>query len=92
MNLRLTVVVFLLVSSFTFAQITSTTSQINFLANPQHTSIFQEEAVASSPEVKFIFETKGAVRSTPSVYQNKIYFGSGDSHIYCLDEKKGNEI
>ncbi|MFA7420441.1 MAG: PQQ-binding-like beta-propeller repeat protein [Melioribacteraceae bacterium] len=92
MNKWLIILALFLASCFTFAQTSSFTSQINFLANPQHTSFYQEEAVASSPEVKFIFETKGAVRSTPAIHQNKIYFGSGDSHLYCIDETIGNEI
>lgn len=92
MKNRLSILSLLIFSFLVLVNNSTLTAQIQFLSNPQHTSVFEEKAVLSSPEVKFIFETKGSVRSTPAVYQNRIYFGSGDSYLYCLDETTGNEI
>ena len=63
---------------------------VNFLSNIQHTGVFSDIPVASAPEIKYYFKTGGAVRSTPAVFQNNIYFGSGDGYLYCLDENSGN--
>jgi len=68
----------------------SDSAAISFLSNSRHTGVFNETPVVSAPEIKYYFKTGGAVRSTPAVYQNKIYFGSGDGYFYCLDENSGN--
>ena len=70
----------------------SIAEQVNFLADKTHSGIFKTNPVRSNPYVKFSFETGGPVRSTPSCYQGKIYFGSGNSFFYSLDETTGKEI
>jgi len=43
-------------------------------------------------ETVWKFETGGFVDSTPAVADGRVYFGSWDSHLYCLDEDTGKLI
>lgn len=93
MRTKLIFSVLLYISSFLFSQtIKQDSTSINFLSDNEHTGVFTGSSIASSPEVKYLFRTNGAVRSSPAVYQNKIFFGCGDTYLYCLDENSGNEI
>lgn len=38
------------------------------------------------------FKTSGAVRSTPTYFDGKVYVGSPEGKLYCLDAKTGKEI
>jgi outer membrane protein assembly factor BamB len=38
------------------------------------------------------FTTGNQVQSSPILYENKIYFGSDDSNVYCLDADTGEKI
>jgi outer membrane protein assembly factor BamB len=42
--------------------------------------------------VKWRHTTKGLIKSSPLVYDNKLYFGSFDKYFYCLDPETGNLI
>ena len=44
------------------------------------------------PESKWKFKTGGAVRSTPVYYEGRIYSGSSDGILYCLDSKTGTKV
>ena len=37
-------------------------------------------------------ETFGDVQSSPAVYEDKVYFGTLDGKLYCLDANNGNKI
>ncbi len=41
---------------------------------------------------KWQFTTEGAVHSSPAIKDNKVFFGSFDSRVYCLDAQTGTEI
>ena len=41
---------------------------------------------------KWSFATDGSVRFAPFVSEGRIYFGSDDGHIYCVDAEKGTQI
>lgn len=38
------------------------------------------------------FETGGYINSSPAVSDNKVYFGSTDNKVYCLDAQSGSKI
>jgi len=38
---------------------------------------------------KWHFSTEGPVRYAPSLFQSRVYFGSDDGYVYCLDAKNG---
>ena len=59
-------------------------------ANPANTANAQ-----SGPEslnLDWVFTTEGAVVSSPSVVDGRVYVGSQDQNIYCLDARGGNLI
>jgi len=41
---------------------------------------------------KWSFATDGSVRFAPFINEGRIYFGSDDGHIYCVDAAKGTQI
>ena len=45
-----------------------------------------------SGEKKWQFKTEGAIHSSPAIKDNKVFFGSFDSRVYCLDNQTGAEI
>lgn len=44
--------------------------------------------IASGKE-KWVFFTDGPVRFSPTIWNNRIYFGSDDGYVYCLNAKNG---
>lgn len=91
MKNNLLLLTIILLSTISYSQkLERNSAVISFLSNNQHTGVFNETPVVSAPEINFYFKTEGAVRSTPAIFQNKIYFGSGDGYLYCLDEYSGN--
>lgn len=47
---------------------------------------------ADTGKITWTFFTQGPVRFTPTVYNNRIYFGSDDGFLYCLDAKNGKLV
>jgi len=46
----------------------------------------------SSGKVRWAFTTEGPVRFAPSVSGGRVYFGSDDGYVYCLDAHTGKRI
>ena len=40
----------------------------------------------------FTFKTNGSITSSPAIVNGKVYFGSQDKNIYCVDANTGAEI
>ena len=38
------------------------------------------------------YDAKGMIESEPMIIGNKIIYGSWDTHLYCIDNKRGNTI
>ena len=49
-------------------------------------------AISPPLKVKWRFVTKGAVKSSPVLWAEKVYFGSHDGNVYCLDASNGHEL
>jgi len=47
---------------------------------------------ASQGKVRWTFFTEGPVRFAPAVYDGRVYVGSDDGYVYCLDSKDGSLI
>jgi outer membrane protein assembly factor BamB len=43
-------------------------------------------------KMKWSFATEGAVRFAPMIDDGRVYFGSDDGHVYCVDAAKGTQI
>jgi len=42
-----------------------------------------------SGRIRWEFSTEGPVRFAPAVYDGKVYAGSDDGHVYCIDSEDG---
>jgi len=47
---------------------------------------------AASGEIRWTFFTEGPVRFAPTVYEGRVYVGSDDGCVYCLDAENGKLI
>ncbi|MBM4050878.1 MAG: PQQ-like beta-propeller repeat protein, partial [Planctomycetes bacterium] len=47
---------------------------------------------AATGRVRWTFFTGGPVRLAPTVWQEKVYFGSDDGHVYCLGASDGKVV
>jgi len=47
---------------------------------------------AASGEIRWTFFTEGPVRFAPTVYEDRVYVGSDDGYVYCLDAENGKLI
>ena len=45
-----------------------------------------------SGQVRWTFSAEGPVRFSPTFHNNRIYFGSDDGHVYCLDARNGSLV
>jgi outer membrane protein assembly factor BamB len=70
---------------------TAETTGVMFRGDPQHRGIYAAPAVHKFREIKWAHKTAGPVRSTPAVFDGTVYFGSGDSSLYAIDMRTGNE-
>ncbi len=43
-------------------------------------------------EVRWIFYTEGPIRCAPVAWEGRVYVGSDDGFLYCLDAKTGREL
>lgn len=62
-----------------------------FRGDAQHRGVYATQAVPHFEKLQWAFKTDGPVRSTPAIAAGNIYFGSGDSCVYALDARTGNE-
>jgi len=62
-----------------------------FRGDVQHSGVYTTNAVYEFQEVKWAYKTDGPVRSTATVVDGIAYFGSGDSCLYAIDARSGNE-
>ena len=47
---------------------------------------------AAQGEIRWTFSTQGPVRFVPTVYAGKVYVGSDDGYVYCLDAEEGSLV
>ncbi len=71
------------------AQSPAVASYNTFRGDAEHTGIYPSAEVSNSPHVKWKFKTNGYVNSSAAIAGNRIYFGSADSNLYCLNVNSG---
>jgi outer membrane protein assembly factor BamB len=74
---------FLMVCSPALAQ------DATFRGNPQHTGMYPGAGISKFTKVRWQFQTKGEVLSSPAVAGDTIYIGSSDHMLYALDRTTG---
>ena len=63
-----------------------------FQANPRHTGVYEVAPMGGLKQIRFMFQTHGAIRSTPAIAGGALYFGSGDDNFYAVDTHTGKEL
>ncbi len=56
-----------------------------------HTGVY-ESTVPENNSLLWSFDTGDAIESSPVIVSNKVYFGSENGKVYCLDASSGDEI
>jgi len=67
-----------------------TNSWSMFRHDPAHNAVGQ--SAPANLTMRWAFTTEGAVISSPSVANARVYVGSHDKNIYCIDSRTGNLI
>ena len=62
-----------------------------FRGDPAHTGIYEAVGVPKLAGVKWKFQTKGYVFSSPAISGGLAYFGSTDGNLYAVDLQTGTE-
>jgi eukaryotic-like serine/threonine-protein kinase len=60
-----------------------------FRGNPQHTGVYPGPGISKFTKVRWQFQTKGQVLSSPAVSGDTLYVGSSDHLLYALDRATG---
>lgn len=51
-----------------------------------------DQILPDKPHVHWTFRTDGPVLSSAVIHNNRVYIGSDDHHVYCINLSNGNEI
>ena len=78
------VIVLLFVCSFLLPIVLASDDWPMFKHDPQHTG-YTDCEMPDELELLWKYKTGGPVASSPAVVNGKVYFGSDDYHLYCLD-------
>jgi outer membrane protein assembly factor BamB len=62
-----------------------------FRGDPQHSGIY-ESGVSENSSLIWSFDTGDIIESSPVVYDGKVYVGSENDRLYCLDAYSGLEL
>ena len=63
-----------------------------FRGTPAHTGVASEGLFDGQGGVRWRFQTRSAVRSTPAVTATRVFVGSGDSTLYAIDRASGKLV
>jgi outer membrane protein assembly factor BamB len=59
---------------------------------PAHTGVANGRLFDGQGGVRWRFQTRSAVRSTPAVTATRVFVGSGDSTLYAIDRASGKPV
>jgi outer membrane protein assembly factor BamB len=63
-----------------------------FHHDPAHTGVADPGPAPTKLGLKWKFNANGPIVSSPSIAYNRVYFGSYDHNLYCVDAETGNLI
>ncbi len=64
--------------------------EATFRADRRHSGVYDSAAVDRFETVEWVFQTGGAVRSSPAVTASTVFVGSGDHRLYAVDRENGD--
>src|SRR5512147_3080403 len=70
----------------------ATQVSLMFRGTPTHTGVASGRLFDGQGGVRWRFQTRSAVRSTPAVTATRVFVGSGDSTLYALDRASGAPV
>ena len=60
-----------------------------FRGNPQHTGVYETQALTKFNQIQWKFKAGGQITSSPAVVKDTVYFGSLDSNFYAVNRNTG---
>jgi outer membrane protein assembly factor BamB len=60
-----------------------------FRGGPDHTGVYDAPMLSGFGGLGWRVQTRGTVRSRPTVQGATVYVGSGDGHLYAIDRESG---
>jgi len=83
---------YLLVAAlFLYPSTVHATDSPGFRGDPEHPGIYDSAPVEKFTQIKWKFQTKGLVFSSPAVVGNTLYVGSADHNLYAVDIATGTQ-
>ncbi len=88
------VIVILFVYNLTGCEVINpkNSKSVMFRNDEKHSGVYQSLSIPEKPSQKWKFKTGGVIYSSGTILKDKLYFGSGDSTLYCLDTGSGSVI
>lgn len=92
MKIKLKIMIYSLIILFQLLNCTSAKNDMStFRADLKNSGVYNTKPVEKLNGIKWKFETKGEIHSTPAIYNGVLYFGSDDANFYALNIKDGTE-
>jgi outer membrane protein assembly factor BamB len=63
----------------------------SFRGDASHPGVYDETPIQQFTELKWKFQTKGMVVSSPALVGDTLYIGSADHHLYAIDAASGTQ-
>ena len=79
----------LLICSACKKQLKESAEVAMFRGDKKHSGVYSG-TISDAAKVKWKFKTNGIINSSPAIAGNKLYIGSSDSNLYCLDANNGD--
>ena len=90
LKLNLEKILVVLIVGFVFAGTGGAEDWPMFMHDLEHTGETSDVIkIPQNLELVWKFETGDRVQSSPSIYDDYIYFGSDDDYVYCLNKNTG---
>ncbi len=64
---------------------------VMFRGDANHSGVYYTEGLENLTGVKWSFQTGERIMSSPVLYGDRLYFGSGDGYLYSLNSETGSE-
>jgi len=74
------------------AEMSKSCAEAQFRGGPDHRAVYCDGSVPRIAGARWKFASGGAIESSPAVFGEIVYFGSGDGHLYAADLSTGREI